>query len=124
MSVSETSIKAPDAAAWMPRRLLPDARLARLAARGDQHAFEAIFERYHRELYAYCWAIVRDSHDAQDALQDTMTSALRSLPGEERRIVLRPWLYRVAHNESISILRRRSDGSESHQAVEPTAAGA
>ena len=38
-----------------------------------------------------------------------MAAALRSLPGESRRIEVRPWLFRVAHNESISILRRRRD---------------
>ena len=108
----------------MPRRLLADARLARLAARGDQRAFEAIFERSHQELYRYCRAILRDSDDAQDALQGTMASALHSLPGEERRIVLRPWLYRVAHNEAISILRKRSEAPDSRGAPEPTTAGA
>ena len=36
-----------------------------------------------------------------------MLKALRAMPGETRRIVLKPWLYRVAHNESISLLRAR-----------------
>jgi len=84
----------------MPRRLLSDVRLARLAGRGDQRAFEAIFERYHQEIYQYCRAILSDPDEAQDALQSTMTSALRSLPGDERQIALRPWLYRVAVNLS------------------------
>src|SRR4051794_11868276 len=108
MAASETATSAVPASSWMPRRLLSDARLARLAGRGDQRAFGAIFERYHQELYRYCRAILRDSHEAQDALQSTMASALSSLPGDEREIALRPWLYRVAHNEAISILRRRA----------------
>src|SRR5919197_862483 len=37
-----------------------------------------------------------------------MASALRALPGEGREIALRPWLYRVAHNEAISILRQQA----------------
>jgi hypothetical protein len=37
---------------------------------------------------------------------------LRALPGEERRIELKPWLYRIAHNESIDLLRRRRDTGE------------
>ena len=73
-------------------------------------AFETIFERYHQELYRYCLAIVRDREDAEDALQATMAAALRSLPGEEREIALRPWLFRVAHNESISLLATPPDG--------------
>ena len=98
-------------------RLIPrsDARLAKLAAAGDERAFAAIYERYHQELYRYCRAILGDSDEAQDALQGTMASALRSLPGESRLIELRPWLYRVAHNEAISILRRRQPLAQAHE---------
>jgi RNA polymerase sigma factor (sigma-70 family) len=93
---------------WRGRsRLLGDRHLTRLAKRGDRKAFEAIFRRYHQELYRYCRAIVGDEEEAHDALQNTMAAALHSLPGSKREIALRPWLYRVAHNEAISILRRR-----------------
>src|SRR5262249_55107389 len=124
MSVSETASQVASPSAWMPRRLLSDVRLARLAGRGDQRAFEAIFERYHQEIYRYCRAILSDPDEAQDALQSTMTSALRSLPGDERQIALRPWLYRVAHNESVSILRQRSDGLDAELLADLTSAGA
>jgi RNA polymerase sigma factor (sigma-70 family) len=91
---------------------LSDSRLTRRAARGSNRAFEAIFERYHQELYRYCAAIVGNSADAQDAVQNTMVKVLRALPGEERRIELRPWLYRIAHNEAIEIVRRRVPAEE------------
>ena len=90
-------------------RVLSDERLARRAVRGDERAFTAIFDRYHQRLYRYCLAIVGDVQDAQDALQNTMIKVLRALPGEERRIELKPWLYRIAHNESIDLLRRRRE---------------
>ena len=88
-------------------RALGDDRLVRLAAAGDERAFEAIYERYHQALYRYCRSIVGNSEDAADALQSTMASALRGLSGEERTITLKPWLFRIAHNESISLLRKR-----------------
>jgi RNA polymerase sigma factor (sigma-70 family) len=78
-----------------------------MAARGDRRAFEALFARYHRELYHYCRAIVGEADEAHDALQNTMAIALGHLPKVERRTSLRGWLYRVAHNEAVSILRRR-----------------
>ena len=92
--------------------LLSDERLVQRAAGGEERAFAAIFDRYHQSLYRYCKAIVGDSQDAQDALQNTMLKVLRALPGEERKIKLRPWLYRIAHNESIDLLRRRRDSRE------------
>jgi len=95
---------APPAAAL---KLLSDERLTRWAARGSQAAFAVIFERHHQALHRYCHSIVGNGHDAADALQNTMLKALASLPGEQRTIALKPWLYRIAHNESISLLRAR-----------------
>jgi RNA polymerase sigma factor (sigma-70 family) len=89
-----------------------DARLARRASDGDELAFAAIFRRYHQELYRFCLSILARPEDAQEALQNTMVKALRSLPGERREIHLKPWLYRVAHNESIDLLRRRREGPD------------
>jgi len=99
-------------------RLIPrsDARLAKLAAAGDERAFATIYQRYHQEIYRYCRAILGDADEAQDALQSTMASALCALPGESREVQLRPWLYRVARNESVSLLRRRQPLSEDHEA--------
>lgn len=92
--------------------LLSDHRLARRAAAGDQRAFAAIYSRYHQGLYRYCRAILRDSQEAQDALQNTMVKVLSSLPGEEREIRLKPWLYRIAHNESVELMRRSRPAAE------------
>jgi RNA polymerase sigma factor (sigma-70 family) len=93
-------------------RLLSDERLTRRAVGGDERAFAAIFRRYHQSLYRFCLAIVGNPEDAQDALQNTMMKVLRALPGEERKIELKPWLYRIAHNESIDLLRRRRETRE------------
>jgi RNA polymerase sigma factor (sigma-70 family) len=89
--------------------MLSDDRLVRRAVEGDERAFAAIFRRYHQSLYRFCLAIVGNPEDAQDVLQNTMIKVLRALPGEERKIELKPWLYRIAHNESIELLRRRRD---------------
>lgn len=93
-------------------RLLSDDRLTRRAVGGDRRAFAAIFSRYHQALYRFCLALVGNPDDAQEALQNTMAKVLRSLPGEEREIELKPWLYRIAHNESIDLLRRRRETRE------------
>ena len=93
-------------------RLLSDERLTRRAVGGDERAFATIFRRYHQALYRFCLAIVGNPEDAQDALQNTMAKVLRALPGEEREIELKPWLYRIAHNESIDLLRRRRETRE------------
>jgi RNA polymerase sigma factor (sigma-70 family) len=84
-----------------------DERLAQLAAGGSEWAFVALYERYHGQLYRYCRSIVRNDADAQDALQSTLTGAFAALRRGKRDAPVRPWLFRIAHNESVSVLRRR-----------------
>ncbi len=95
-----------------PLRLLPDERLARRAAAGDERAFEEIFRRYHQDLYRFCLATVSNPQDAQEALQNTMVKVMRALPGEEREIKLKPWLYRIARNEAVETIRKRRDSAQ------------
>src|SRR6185295_10535310 len=97
--------------------LLGDDRLARRAAAGDRQAFAVLYQRHHQGLFRYCRAILGDAEDAADALQNTMAAALRALPGERREIRVKPWLYRIAHNESISLLRRRPPHAGLEEAV-------
>ncbi len=91
----------------VPLRLRSDERLARQSANGDTDAFAALYERHHRSLYRYCRSIVADPDDAADALQSTMTRALASIGGRDEAAPVRAWLFRIAHNESISVIRRR-----------------
>ena len=98
--------------------VLPDERLARMAAEGSARAFTAIYERHHQALYRYCRSILGNDEDARDALQNTMVAAMRALPGEERKIALKAWLFRVAHNEAISVVRRRTPESSIETAFE------
>jgi RNA polymerase sigma factor (sigma-70 family) len=81
--------------------------LATPRSRGGRAALTQVYQQHHQELYRYCRALLRDDHDAQDALQSTMTRAFAALRDERRDFELRPWLFRIAHNEAISMLRRR-----------------
>jgi RNA polymerase sigma factor (sigma-70 family) len=103
---------------------LGDERLARLVAGGNDRAFTALYERYHQPLYRYCRSIVRDETDAQDALQSTFAGALVALRRGQRSAPVRPWLFRIAHNEAISVLRRRGDTEELSEASAGSVASA
>lgn len=99
---------------------LGDELLAHHVARGSDRAFAVLYERYHQQLYRYCRSILRDDSDAQDALQSAFTAGLAALRRNQRNAPLRPWLYRIAHNEAVSLIRRRgrnatiNDGSTEH----------
>ncbi|HLB21410.1 MAG TPA: sigma-70 family RNA polymerase sigma factor [Solirubrobacteraceae bacterium] len=87
--------------------LLGDERLARSVARGDEGAFATIYDRYHQRLYRYCYSLLRDREDAYDALQSTLANAFAALQAGRRDAPLRPWLFRIAHNEAITVIRLR-----------------
>src|SRR5688500_7308791 len=90
-----------------PLRVLGDEALVRLAARGSESAFSVIFDRHHPALYRYAMTIVGNREDAFDTVQNAFVSLLRSLPGEQREINLKPWMFRIVHNEAISLIRQR-----------------
>jgi len=81
--------------------------LARARA-GDERAFAALTDPYRRELQLHCYRILGQVQDAEDAVQDTLLSAWRALESFEKRSSLRSWLYRIATNRCLNMLR---DGS-------------
>jgi RNA polymerase sigma factor (sigma-70 family) len=85
---------------------------ARKAKRADAAAFAAVYEEHHQAIYRYCRSILRHEADAWDALQSTMAKAFAALQREECASELRPWLFRIAHNESVSLLRQRARFAE------------
>jgi RNA polymerase sigma factor (sigma-70 family) len=84
-----------------------DERLAQLVKAGHEQAFAVLYNRYHQRLYRYCRSMLGNDNDAQDALQSTFAGAFAALAEGRRDAPVRPWLYRIAHNESVSIMRRR-----------------
>jgi RNA polymerase sigma factor (sigma-70 family) len=100
-------------------RRLDDRRLAARISDGDERAFAVAYERHLPALIRYCRGIVLVREDAEDVAQDAMLAALGALrDGENPPENLRAWLYRVAHNKAISLLRRRREHNPLDDAVE------
>lgn len=98
---------------FTPTRACSDAHLARRATSGDNDAYAALYARYQPRLESYCRSIVRNDEDARDAVQNAMTKALVALRREGASVAnVQAWLFRIAHNEAVSVLRRRRPTSE------------
>jgi RNA polymerase sigma factor (sigma-70 family) len=96
-----------------PRRVLsalPDARLVDHVRRGDAAAFEVLFDRHSPGVLAFCRHMLGSAHDAEDAVQQVFIAAHADLQRRmERDIHFKAWLYTIARNRCVSMLRARRE---------------
>jgi RNA polymerase sigma-70 factor (ECF subfamily) len=74
---------------------------------GDESAFRELVEPFRRELQVHCYRLLGSLPDAEDTVQETLLAAWRGLSGFEERASLRTWLYRIATNRCLNLLRDR-----------------
>lgn len=89
-----------------------DADLVAAVRRGDDHAFEVLYERYHRRIAGYIHGMVGDYGRAEDIAQDVFMSALRRMRETDRPIAFKPWVYEIAKNACIDQFRRARRAEE------------
>ncbi len=77
-------------------------------AYGGEPALEAVVEKYGHPILRYCHSILCDYHEAQDAVQMTFIKAYQKRASFDSGKSLSAWLYRIAYNTCIDIIRRRA----------------
>ncbi|WP_109505891.1 RNA polymerase subunit sigma-70 [Nocardioides speluncae] len=84
------------------------AELLERARAGDRNAFTALVEPHCSELQVHCYRMLGSLQDAEDTLQESLLAAWLGLAGFEGRASLRTWLYRIATNRCLNLLRSSS----------------
>ena len=110
----------------LPSRLLraaPDERLVAALRHGDERAFEAIYDRYWGPLLGFCRHMLGSREEAEDALQRVFVSAHRHLLEGRAHVNLKPWLFTIARNRCLSMLRARRETLALDDVHEPSSAG-
>jgi RNA polymerase sigma factor (sigma-70 family) len=87
---------------------------------GDPHGLAMAYDRYADSLFKYCRTLLSDPADAADAVQDTFVIAATRLDGLRAPERLRAWLYAVARNECLRILRAKKGTSALDEAPDVT----
>lgn len=85
----------------------PDGALVARLQGGDERAFDEIVRRYQEPLLRFALGLLGDLDDAADVVQETFVRAYEQISEFRGGSTLYTWLYRIAYNRSISLLRRR-----------------
>ena len=81
-------------------------RLLKQAMQGDADAFTALCGPYEGLVYRHCLQMLRNRTDAEDAAQEALLRAYRSMPRFRADCGVATWLYRIAHNVCLDVLKR------------------
>lgn len=81
--------------------------ISRFRESGDRTAITELFGRYQTDLFNFIWQMLRQTQDAEDAMQETLIKAMRALPRYREESHFKSWLFRIAHNEVVNTIRRR-----------------
>jgi RNA polymerase sigma-70 factor, ECF subfamily len=91
------------------------------ARKGAVEAYNLLVSRWEKRVYNYLLRLVRDREDALDLSQEVFLKAYQNLGKLEDASRFGPWLFRIAHNEAYSLLRKRRPEGEA--AFEPSSGG-
>ena len=83
-----------------------ESELIQAARGGDGAAFEQLVRLHEKKIYNLCRRMCGSSEDAAEAAQDTFLALWRGLEGFREDAALSTWLYRLASNSCIDLLRR------------------
>lgn len=84
-----------------------DSRLAELARKGDINAFGELYKRYSPRVYNLVYRMLGNAEEAEDVRQDVFLKAFKSLKGFRGQSSFTTWIYRIATNQCLDVMRRR-----------------
>lgn len=93
-------------------REVEDRDLIARARKGSVDAFNLLVSRWEKRIFNYLFRLVKDREDALDLSQDVFLKAHQNLKKLEDPSRFGPWLYRIAHNEAYSLLRKNRPEGE------------
>lgn len=94
-------------------------RLVERARRGDRAAFGQLVDEYKDKTYNYVAQMLNDPYEAEDVTQEAFLRAYRSLPRFRGASSFHTWLYRIASNLAIDVVRKRKRSEPTYSLDEP-----
>jgi RNA polymerase sigma factor (sigma-70 family) len=86
-----------------------DERLVAQLRRGNDVAFEVLYDRHNAAVLSYCRHMLGSRDEAEDALQQAFVSAHGDIVATDKPIRFKAWIFTIARNRCLSILRARRE---------------
>ncbi|WP_420901811.1 RNA polymerase sigma factor [Paenibacillus alvei] len=74
---------------------------------GDKQAYRVILQHYERQMYTYCYYILKNHAETEDAVQEIFIRAYENLYQYNRRVSFSAWLYKVAYHHLINLKKKK-----------------
>ena len=89
-------------------KVAEDSSLIDLVRSGHPEIYEEIVKRYQKKLFSYVYRLVGNREETEDILQNVFVKAYRNIKTFDIERKFSSWIYRIAHNEAINFLKKRS----------------
>jgi len=89
------------------------------ARAGDTEAFRTLVDRYSHKVFRLGYRMTSNEHDAEDVVQETFLRAYRALDQFESRADFGTWIFRIAANAALDLMRKRQRHEESRSPLDP-----
>jgi len=85
-----------------------DNDLIKIIRNKNRESYSFIMERYKGKLFSYLYRLIGNKDEVEDILQDVFIKTYRSLKSYDTKKKFSSWIYRIAHNEAINHIKRKS----------------
>lgn len=75
---------------------------------GDIHAYTEIIRRFQKQIYIYCYYLLNNKEEAEDAAQDIFIKGLENINRFSYTVSFSAWLYKIAHNHCIDLTKKKN----------------
>jgi RNA polymerase sigma-70 factor (ECF subfamily) len=94
-----------------PQSVMSDEALAKRVQNGDTAAFGELVSRYEEKLTRYGRRFLARTEDIEDVVQDVFLKAYENMQSYDASYRFSPWIYRIAHNAYVNVLRKHAHRS-------------
>jgi RNA polymerase sigma-70 factor, ECF subfamily len=92
----------------LKKKDLADEKIVQMVRRGDKELFQELVNRYQRKLFVYLYHLVSNKEETEDILQNVFAKVYLNLGKFNLRKKFSSWIYRIAHNEAVNSIKKRS----------------